>query len=75
MQRLFGGKKMTQDWLKIIVPVVLSGILIAVSNLYDDVDELEKSVLHRDVLEHRMNTIECDVADNTARVRELKENK
>ena len=49
------------SWLKIILPVLLTAAIVAIAGIWKKVAELEKNVIHREVLEYRLEQIEDDL--------------
>jgi len=46
------------DWLKVLVPILLTAALVAQASLYDRLVKLEQSTMHSELIDHRLNKIE-----------------
>ena len=49
------------SWVKVVLPVLLTAAVVALAGLWKSVEELEKNVIHREVLEYRLEQIEQSI--------------
>ena len=50
------------DWLKIIVPVLLTGALLGIFNLYTRINSMGRDMMHTELIDYRLNVINSRIA-------------
>lgn len=51
------------DWLKVIVPILITGVGIITYGLFHDVSRIEKRLLEGDMVLYRIEQLEIDVKE------------
>jgi len=50
--------KLMADWLKFLLPFLITALLAGIASIYERVTTLEKGTFHNELIDHRLKTLE-----------------